>query len=502
MRPLSDELRQFWRSRVLPGGVAKLETGIVGLDEVLEGGLPAGRVTFITGGPGTGKSVFLSHFIHQGIALFDQPGVFVTFEERPSDVSRNLRNFGFDFEDLMARGKLKIIDASTPDEVRSSEAVDWLTPMIARIEHAAKKINAKRLVIDNLWAIILRYEGDEATHAIRDKLFRFGDELRRIGLTTLVSSESMNDPIAVKSYGLEEFVAEGLIELTLNPGRTSDTRSMRIRKLRGVGFRSGAVDYEITSEGLHFFPKIPVDTRFGGIDFEDRASFGLPAFDEALGGGIPRGYVMLMAGNTGTGKTTIAQQFVQKAIDDGESVVWLAVEEPTQQLIETAKHRGWNFTDAVAQRRLVFVTTELIDIKADRLLYDILNAVDETGASRVVIDSISSLLSGSLSAEGVRDFMLQLSGFAKTQGITILMNYLTADSFSAQRGQLLGSLVTNELRLSSIVDGVVLLRYVEREQGVAKLMNILKLRGSLHSRDILSYELTAAGLELQGKFQA
>lgn len=494
-------LRHFWKSSQRDGGVTKLETGIRGFDELLEGGVPEGRTTLISAGPGCGKTVLLSEFVYRGITGFDQPGIFLTFEERPKDIVRNLRNFDWDIDPLIDAGRLTFLDASLPEEGEIVEGHgEWLQTMLARVQHAAEKTGARRLAVDNLGAVFLRYEGDETDKKKRERLFRFADGIKRLGLTTLITTERSESAASLSQYGVEEFVSEGLIELDTHAGQGSEMRTMLVRKLRGCGYRSGRVAFEINQGGLEIYPKIPVDTSVGHTEFAVREEFGIGALDKAMGGGVPQGHVMLVAGNTGTGKSTLAMHFLKEGLEKGQSTVWVALEEPMQQVLKTAKAHGWNLGPHVESGAMVFVTSTLMDTLADKLLYKIIDAVDTNDAKRIVVDSVSSLESASMNKESVREFMLQLAGFAKTQGITVVLNYLSGETFGAGQGQLLGSMATNAMRLSSIVDGIILLRYVERDQGVQKLLNILKLRGSSHIKDILRYEIDHSGFRLGERF--
>ena len=151
--------------------------------------------------------------------------------------------------------------------------------------------------------------------------------------------------------------------------------------------------------------------------------------------------------------------------------------------------------------KLTFINPDLIDINQDKLLYKIVNAVNKTGGKRVIFDSVSSLESATMNKVKVREFLIQFSGFMKTKGTTSMLTYLSEETFSAESGQLLGSGSSSELRLSSIVDGIVLLRYVERGQSVAKLLNILKMRGAEHNKNIWQFEVEKDGIKIGQKFK-
>lgn len=495
-------LRAFWQSRVREGGVQKLETGISGFDELLEGGLPEGRVTLVSAGPGCGKTMLLSEFIYRGAKEFDQGGVFVTFEERPEDILRNLRSFAWELDPLIEAQKLVFLDAASyqEGEVAIGEA-EWLEPMLARIEYTAHKIGATRLALDNLGSVFLRYSRREKdAQDVRERLFTCFDRIKRLGLTALVSTENLKHRSSLSHYDVDEFVSDGLIELSSHSGQGVEVRDMLVRKLRGCSYRGGKVQFEINSDGLEVFPRIPLDTSVGDTEFEARKQFGIPKLDQALCGGIPQGHILLIAGNTGTGKTTLALHFLHEGLSRGESVVWVALEEPVKVVLKKARAHGWDLQDDWDSGSLQFVTSPLIDVVPDKLLYQIIDAVKSSDVRRVIVDSISSLESSSMQRDAVRDFMLQLTGFAKIQGVTMVLNYLSDEAFGAEKGQLLGSLLSNPMRLSSIVDGILLLRYVERDYSVRKLLNILKLRGSGHDKGLFRYDIDQSGFVFGEQF--
>ena len=211
--------------------------------------------------------------------------------------------------------------------------------------------------------------------------------------------------------------------------------------------------------------------------------------------------MFFVTGNTGTGKTTLGMHFLKNGFDNDEPGIFVTLEEPVEQAKKTAMVHGWDFEEYEQQGKIRFVTVSLIDILPDELLYKIIDAVNDIGAKRVIIDSISTLESATMSPNQVREFMIQLSMFCKTQGVTCVLNYLTAESFGATEGQLLGGLTTNELRLSSVMDGIVILRYVERGQRVRRLLNILKLRGSEHSKDIFKFGVGQEGFKFGERYE-
>ena len=480
------------------GGLEKIPTGITGLDELLDGGIPKGRVMLVTGTAGTGKTVFLNEFLYRGITQLNENGVYVTFEEAPKDIITNVRSFGWKYISLIKKNKLVFVDAAPAEEMVLETGPQYdLSPLVKRIEYAIGKVNAKRVVVDSIDTIFSRFSNKDV---VRTALYQIFAKLKKFGVTALITAEK-TEKEEVSRYGVEEFVADGVIELELIKGQQQFIREIFVKKIRGMGYRSGVVEFEIGEKGLNVFPKIPIQRRLAQTDFQIRKRFGIEKLDELLGGGIPQGHSAMISGNTGTGKTILGMQFIVQGIKEGENAVFMAFEEPIDQVKKTALVHGWDFEQYERQGKLAFVATSLIDISNDKLLYQILNAVKRIGAKRVVIDSISTLMSATMNEEQTRQFLIQLNSFLKEKGITCLMNYLCKQSFGATRGQLLSNLVTNEMRLSSIIDGIIMLLYVERGQSVRKMMNVLKLRGSAHSKEVIRYEIEKGGIKMGEKYE-
>jgi len=483
----------------LSGGVEKILTGIRGFDEVLEGGVPKGRALLITGSTGTGKTVFTNEFLYRGITEHNETGVYVTFEEHPDDIIKNVRNFGWDFDTLIRQKKLVFVDAS-PDNSSTRETGEYdLSALVERIKYAVSKVKAKRIAIDALSMLFSKFSNKEA---IREVIYHICDELKILGVTSVITAEKAGDNgSALSRYGVEEYVVDGVVELALEPGQQQFLRKMFIKKIRGVGYRSGVAEFDITNRGLEIFPKIVVDRKVSRTDFKNREKLGIKGLDEAMGGGIPQGHMVLISGNTGTGKTLFGLQFIVQGIIDGKSAVYVALDEPVEQVKKTAREFGFDFDEYEKQGKLFFVCPSLIDISNDKLLYEILNAVNKIGAKRVVLDSISSLKSATMNEESVRQFLIQASGFFKNKGIACVMNYLSGANFGAAKGQLLAALDTNLMRLSPIVDGIIVLLYVERGQRVKRILNILKMRGSWHSNNIFQYEVNKDGIQFGERYE-
>ena len=499
IKSLKAKAKSMNDSTVVSGGVEKIPTGILGFDSILEGGVPKGRTLLITGSTGTGKTVFTNEFLYRGITEHNEPGVYVTFEEHPNDIIKNVRNFGWDFDSLIRQKMLIFVDAS-PDKTPTRESGEYdLSALVERIRYAVSKVKAKRLAIDALSMLFSTFSNKEA---IREVIYLICDELKDLEVTSIITAEkSGSQENTLSRYGVEEFVADGVVELALEPGQQQFLRKMFIKKMRGVGYRSGVAEFDITNRGLEIFPKILIDRGVSKTDFKNREMFGIKGVDEAMGGGIPQGHMVLVSGNTGTGKTLFGMHFIVQGIKKGQTAIYIALEEPIEQVKKTAREFGFDFDKYEKEGKLLFVCPNLIDMYNDKVLNEIVFAVNKIDARRVVIDSVSSLKSATMDEESVRQFLIQVSEFFKNKGIACLMNFLSGSNFGAVKGQLLAALSPNMMRLSSIVDGIIVLLYVERGQRVKRILNILKMRGSWHSNNIFQYEITKNGVVFGDRYE-
>jgi circadian clock protein KaiC len=481
------------------GGVEKNPTGIPGFDSILEGGIPKGRAFLITGSTGTGKTVFANEFLYRGITKYNEHGVYVTFEEQPGDIIKNVRNFGWDFDILIKQKKLVFVDAS-PDRIPIEESGKYdLSGLVERIKYAVRKVKAKRVSVDAMSMFFSRFSNKDA---IRDVIYRLCDELKNLGVTSFLTAEKAGDiGSSLSRYGVEEYVVNGVVELYLESGQQQFIRKMFIKKIRGVGYRSGMVEYDISNRGINVFPKITINPQISRTEFKNRERFGIKGVDEAMGGGIPQGHIVLITGNTGTGKTVFGMHFIDQGIRDGQNAIYIALEEPVAQVKKTAGEFGFEYSKYEKEGKLVFVAPSLIDMRNDDVLNELLNVVKRINAKRVVIDSISSMMSATMNEESVRQFLIQATRFFKSKGIACVMNFLSGTNFGAAKGQLLATNETSLMRLSSIVDGIILLLYVERGQRVKRILNILKMRGSWHSNEIFQYEINGKGIKFGERYE-
>ncbi len=477
------------------------ETGIDGLDKTLGGGIPEGHVILLTGESGTGKTVLSMQWLFEGWKRLEHPGIYISVTEPFTKAIKNISSMGFYDRDSLESGNLrftdlrsmvKLMDFGTKGEELNREDIDEL---VDRIEGLVEETEARRMVIDSITAV--GYMIDD-TELFRYFIFRLGTVLSGMGCTVFLTSESRNGSTP---FNVEDFISDGILDLDYKQGEQRVIRRMEVRKMRGIDFRSGNMFFDISTEGIIVYPKIPVERRISETDFQKRKTTGIEKLDELLKGGYPEGHIILVTGNTGTGKTTFCMQFLTEGIENGENCVHINLEEPLTQVKKTAKAHGWDFDKYEEEGLLHFVTPDLIDTYPDKFLYQVLNVVDETDADRIVLDSVSSLPSAGLSDDKLRQILLQLNSALKARGVTGLMTHLVTGLFSQSSETMMGTTQASDLRLSSLVDGIIMLRYIEQEKKVGKAMHVLKMRGCDHDKYVRELDITDAGIKIGGVFE-
>jgi circadian clock protein KaiC len=323
-----------------PLGVQKIRTMIEGFDDISHGGLPIGRTTLVSGTSGTGKTLLAVQFLYNGISNFDEAGVFVTFEESPTDIIKNASSFAWDLQKLINEGKLFILDASPDPEGQEVVGNFDLSALIERIQYAIRKYKAKRVSIDSITAIFQQYD---AASVVRREIFRLVARLKQIGVTTVMTTERVEEYGAVARFGVEEFVSDNvaIVRNVLEGERRR--RTIEILKLRGTTHMKGEYPFTITNHGINIFPlgAMRLTQRSSNI----RVSSGVKTLDTMCGGGFFKDSIILATGATGTGKTLLVSKFIQDACSRDDRAILFAYEESRAQLSRNAYSWGIDFEE-------------------------------------------------------------------------------------------------------------------------------------------------------------
>jgi circadian clock protein KaiC len=470
------------------GMLEKHPTHISGFDGIAEGGLPRARATLIAGTAGSAKTVFAAHFLAAGIENEDEAGVFVTFEDKVDDIRRNMEGFGWDIAGWEKAGKWCFVDAS-PDPEGPTPVVGSfdLSALLARIEHAVRKVDAKRVSLDSLNALFLQFPEDQI---LRSELFRITSTLKSMGATVVFTGERTEEYGHVTRYGIEEFVADNVIILRNLLDNERRRRTVEILKFRGATHKRGEFPFTITPvDGIIVLP-------LSGLELTQtsstrRISSGIDKLDEMAGGGFLRDSIILVSGATGTGKTLLVTQFMVGGFNANERCLLFAFEESKDQLFRNAAAWGMDFEQMEKEERLMVVNRYPHAMAMEDHLVDMMKVIREFKPTRVAVDSLSAL-ERVTTIRSFREFVISLTSFLKQHEM--------AGLFTSTTASLLGGGSVTEKHISTLTDTIILLRYVESYGIMKRGITVLKMRGSMHDHDIREYTIDRHGMQIGKPF--
>jgi circadian clock protein KaiC len=468
--------------------VEKLATGIAGLDLIAQGGLAKGRTTLVTGTAGSGKTIFATQFLAEGIRRGER-GVFVTFEEPPDDIRQNVASMGWDIAAWEDAGTWAFVDAS-PQPGEETEVIGSydLGALMARIEHAVRQVGAARVSLDSLGAVFARFAD---VSLIRRELHRLVSGLRQLGVTAVLTAERADSDGEIARYRVEEFVADNVIVLRNRLEEEKRRRTVEILKLRGTGHQKGEFPFTVLPhEGIVVIPLSAIELTQKSSDV--RISSGNGELDAICGGGFFRDSVILVSGATGTGKTLMSTEFIAGGATNGERCLLLGFEESREQLFRNATGWGRDFArmEAEGLLRVVCVYPEAAGLE-DHLLR-IKHEIETFKPGRVALDSLSALERVS-TPRSFRELTISLTSFIKERE--------TAGLFTATTPTLLGGASVTEGHISTITDSIILLRYVELYGEMRRGLTVLKMRGSRHDKEIREFTIDDGGLHIGNAFR-
>ena len=472
----------------VPSPVQKLPTGISTFDVIAKGGLPANRTTLVSGTAGSGKTVFAMQFLAAGIRL-GEPGVFVTFEESAADIRQNMRSFGWNLEQWERDGQLAFVDASPDPDIESVESGSFdLGALLARVQHAVKKVGATRVSVDSLGAMFSQFSDQSI---VRGELFRIAWALKRMGVTAMLTAERVQDYGPVARFGVEEFIADNVMILRNVLDDENRRRTIEILKFRGTDHQKGEYPFTIVPNGgIVVIPLSAMQLKQKSSDV--RISSGNSDLDTMCGGGFFRDSVILVSGATGTGKTLTVTQFLHGGASVGERCLLLAFEESREQFFRNAIGWGADF-EQMERDGLLRVVCEYPEVEGlEDWLLRIQRLIEEFKPQRVALDSLSALERVG-TPKAFREFVIGLTSFIKHQEITGL--------FTSTTPALMGGTSITEANISTLTDSIVLLRYVEMFGEMKRGLTVLKMRGSIHDKAIREFSIDAAGMHLGRPFR-
>jgi circadian clock protein KaiC len=459
----------------------KSPTGIQGFDEITAGGLPKGRPTLVCGGAGCGKTLFGIEFLVRGATQYNEPGVFMSFEETNEELTINVSSLGFDLEDLIKQKKLALDHVHIErSEIEETGEYD-LEGLFIRLGYAIDSIGAKRVVLDTIESLFAGLPNQLILRAELRRLFRW---LKSKGVTSVITGERGEETLT--RQGLEEYVSDCVIMLDHRVNDQSSTRRLRVVKYRGSMHGTNEYPFLIDENGFSVLPVTSLGLKH--IVSNERISSGITVLDEMLEGkGYYRGSTVLISGTAGVGKTSIAAHFANAACKRGERVLFFCFEESPNQLMRNMTSIGINLLAWVKKGLLQFQATRPTFYGLEMHLATTHKIVNDFKPDIVIMDPINTFVVGDKEFE-VKTMLIRIVDFLKANQITALFTSLT-DNHDA--------LENTDVGISSLIDTWLLLRDIELNGERNRGMYVLKSRGMANSNQIREFILTDHGVELR-----
>ncbi len=459
----------------------KCPTGIRGLDEITDGGLPRGRPTLICGAAGCGKTLLAMEFITRGITQFNEPGVFMAFEENAEELAVNVASLGMDVKELIRQKKLAIdyvhIERSEIEETGEYD----LEGLFVRLGNMIESVGAKRVVLDTVEALFAGLPNEAILRAELRRLFRW---LKAKKVTAIITGEKGDNQLT--RHGLEEYVSDCVIFLDHRVTNQVATRRLRVIKYRGSQHGTNEYPTLIDENGLSVLPISSLGLTYPVSS--TRISTGIPRLDTMFGGkGYYRGTSVLVSGTAGSGKTSLAAAFADGICRKGEKCLYLSFEESPDQIVRNMGSIGFDLGKWVKKGRMKFRSVRPTLYGLETHLVSIHKLVEDFQPNAVVVDPVTNLDTIGDTDE-IKAMMTRIIDFLKNKQITTVFTSLTSGGSAFEQ---------SEVGISSLMDTWILLRNVETDGERNRLLYILKSRGMAHSNQVREFILSDDGISLR-----
>ncbi|HMK47878.1 MAG TPA: circadian clock protein KaiC [Methanocella sp.] len=460
--------------------LVKVPTGIKGFDDIMMGGLPGGRSTLVAGGAGSGKTMFGMEFIVHGATEFNEPGIYVSFEENIDDLKKNFASMNFDLTRLIDEKKI-IIDHVFIERNMIEETGEYdLEALFIRLGYEIDSIGAKRVALDTIEVL---FSGLTNHAVIRAEILRLFRWLKDRGVTTIVTGE--RGQFTLTRYGLEEYIADCVILLDNRIDNELSTRRLRIIKYRGSSHGTGEYPFLIGKAGITIFPITSIRTDYKMS--MQTVSTGMPIMDEMLDGkGYFKGSTVLVSGTAGTGKTSLGAHFVDAACRRGEKCLYISLEENQGQVVRNMRSIGINLQQWIDKGRLKFHVARPAMHGIEMHLLMMEDEANRFKPQNILIDPITDFTMVGGGRE-VKSMLIRLIDLFKARGITIMMTELIRGDIRVEKP---------ETYISSLIDTWILLRNFEYGGERCRGLTILKSRGMAHSNQIREFVMSSDGIKL------
>jgi circadian clock protein KaiC len=462
-------------------GLVKEPTGIAGLDEITGGGLPRGRPTLVCGAAGCGKTLLGMEFLVRGATQYNQPGVFVAFEETAEELTANTRSLGFNVEDLVRENKL-CLDHIWVERSEIEETGEYdLEGLFIRLGLAIDGIGAKRVVLDTLETLFSGLSNAAIVRAELRRLFRW---LKEKGVTAIITAERGGSSLT--RHGLEEYVSDCVLLLDHRVAENTSTRRLRVVKYRGSVHGTNEYPFLIDEAGITVLPVTSLGLNHDVSN--ERISSGVERLDAMLSGGYYRGSSVLISGTAGTGKSTLAASFARAACQRGQRCLYFAFEESPNQILRNMRSVGIDLEPYLRNDLLRFHASRPTLHGLEMHLTTIHKQILDFQPQAVVLDPVTNFTSVGNNNE-IKSMLMRTIDFLKSMHVTGVFTTLTSGAHASVLEQ-------TEMGVSSLMDTWLLLRDIEYNGERNRGMYILKSRGTAHSNQIREFRLTDHGVEL------
>ena len=471
------------KSAVVDNQLAKCPTGIKGFDEITEGGVPKSRVTLLCGSTGTGKTLLGIDFLINGAVDYDEPGVFMSFEETDDELYKDVASLNLDLKGLVSQEKI-VLDYVLLERRDIQEKGEFnLEGIFIRLEVAINSIGAKRVVIDSIESL---FAGVTDAGILRLEIKRLFRWLKNKKVTTVITGELRQG--SYTRHGLEEYISDCIILLDNRVREQISTRRIRVIKYRGSNHGTNEYPFVIDKDGLSVIPITSAGLDQPGT--HERVSTGIPSLDKLFqGGGYTRGSTILASGTAGTGKTSLAAAFAVQSCKRGERCLFLSYEESAGQLVQNMSSIGFHLEPLVKKGLLKIVSTRPSFFGLEMHLLDLYKIISVFKPKSVVIDPLTSLIGQGNQLE-IQSMLTRMIDALKSRGIT---GFFTSLVSSNQQNDTSG-----EIGVSSLIDTWIVVRELEENEGKRRVRGIyiVKSRGMGHSSDVHKLILSDDGLKI------
>jgi circadian clock protein KaiC len=461
----------------------KCPTGIKGFDEITEGGLPKNRISLICGSTGSGKTLFGIDFLINGVINYNEPGIFMSFEESEDELYKNVASLNLDLQGLVSQKKI-LLDYVLLERRDIQEKGEFnLEGLFVRLELAIDSIGAKRVVIDSIDSLFAGLADDGILRLEIKRLFRW---LKEKQVTAIVTGELVQS--SYTHQGMEEYISDCIILLDNRVVDQISTRRVRVIKYRGSNHGTNEYPFVIDKDGLSVIPITSAGLDHPGTN--EKVSTGIPTLDKMFNGvGYTRGSTILTSGTAGTGKTSVAAAFAVESCKRGERCLFLSYEESAGQLIQNMSSIGFDFEPLMKKGLLKIVSIRPSFFGLEMHLLDLYKIIAVFKPKAVVIDPLTSLLGQGNQLE-IRSMLTRLIDALKSKGITGFFTSLVSSTKENDN--------SGEIGVSSLIDTWIVVRELEDNNGKRRVrgLYIVKSRGTKHSSDVHKLILSDDGITL------